>query len=192
VAEYIASEVSAARLPNLGLFEIVLIGKSNVGKSSFINSFVNMKNLAHTSKQPGKTRTANLYKINNDFCFVDMPGYGYAKTSKVQRGEFVKIIRDYIENRQADFATYFLVDSRHPPGTNDLEAYDWLDECGVTPIMVLTKTDKLKNSEKETMIATILEAFDRREDDGIILYSINSQELIQKARDKTFGLALDA
>jgi GTP-binding protein len=115
-----ACEVDIGKYPADGLFEIVLIGKSNVGKSSFINAMTGRKALARTSGAPGKTRTANFYRINDAFYFVDMPGYGYAEVSKAQKASFETIIKTYLRRRKSDFAVFFLLDSRHAPTVTTL------------------------------------------------------------------------
>lgn len=181
-AEYVASEVDIDKFPRGELFEIVLIGKSNVGKSSFINSFAGRKALARTSGTPGKTQTANFYLINDQFYFVDMPGYGYAKVSKTLRAEFDKIIKDYLLKRQTDFAVFFLLDSRHMPTSNDLEMLDFIEECGIYPVIVLTKTDKLKPSLKKKHLRTLYEAIGRSKGEGVLLYSTEDIKLIEAMR----------
>ena len=189
-AEYIMSEVDISRYPDDSLFEIVLIGKSNVGKSSFINSFCGRKNLARISSQPGKTRTANFYKINGSFYFADMPGYGYAKVSKTMKSGFDKIIKEYLTKRKTDFAVFFLLDSRNPPSSNDLEMLDFLYECDIYPVIVLTKTDKLKSSERQKKLRGLYEVLDRDESDGVMLYSTEKKELIEQMREFTLNLSL--
>lgn len=170
-AELTHTEVDIAKFPIEGRFEIVLIGKSNVGKSSFINSMLNRRSLARTSGEPGKTRTANFYLVNNDFYFVDMPGYGYAKTSKTKRVEFDKMIRDYLKKRKTDFVVFFLLDNRHRPTNNDKEMFEFLRDAGISPVLILTKRDKLKNSERAGIIRNIMEDLELTEDDAVFDFS---------------------
>ena len=158
-AEYIMSEVDIEKFPKDGLFEIVLIGKSNVGKSSFINSMLNRKSLARTSSKPGKTQTANFYLINHSFYFVDMPGYGYAKVSKSLKRSFSKIIENYLAKRKTDFVVFFLIDFRHLPTENDIAMFELIKGFGIRPVLILTKSDKVKESQKVKNKKEILKTF---------------------------------
>lgn len=179
-SEFTKSEVDIKKFPIEGLFEIVLIGKSNVGKSSFINSLVNKKLLARTSSAPGKTRTANFYLINEEFYIVDMPGYGYAKVSKSLKEEFDYIIRTYLSKRQTDFIVFFLVDFRHEPTSNDINMLGKIRELDIEPVIILTKSDKVKNSQKSSNLKKIKTAFDLDEESLIFTYSTQNQSEIQK------------
>lgn len=170
-ADITHTEVDLAKFPQDKLFEIVLIGKSNVGKSSFINCMLGRKSLARTSSQPGKTRTANFYIVNDEFYFVDMPGYGYAKVAKTQRLEFSKIIRNYIRGRETDFIVFFLIDNRHEPTNNDKEMFEYLISEGINPVVVLTKADKVKNSERTAMLKAIKKGLNLDEDDLVFEFS---------------------
>ncbi len=179
-ADITHTEVDLAKFPKDNLFEIVLIGKSNVGKSSFINCMLGRKSLARTSSQPGKTRTANFYIVNDEFYFVDMPGYGYAKVAKTQRLEFSKIIRNYIRGRETDFIVFFLLDNRHEPTNNDKEMFEYLRSEGINPVVVLTKADKVKNSERAAVLKAIKKGLELEEDDLIFEFS----SLNGRGRDK--------
>ena len=152
------------------MLEFVLIGKSNVGKSSFINNLLNRKKLARTSSTPGKTATANYYIVNDEFYIVDMPGYGYAKVSKSEKFRFDKIIKYYLRKREADFIVFFLIDFRHKPTENDLKMYEYILKYA-NPIIVLTKVDKVKRSMRAKNLKMIKEALSLEEDDKVILYS---------------------
>jgi GTP-binding protein len=184
-SELVLTEVALSKFPTDDLFEIVLLGKSNVGKSSFINSFCNRKNLARISGTPGKTRTANFYLINGVYYFVDMPGYGYAKVSKSLKESFQGIIYEYIEKRSKDFSVFLLLDSRHEPGSNDLEILDYLKQKEISPVIILTKYDKLSGTEKETLKQRFIKYLGREDDEDLFPYSILNETLIQSMRDFT-------
>lgn len=179
-AVYAMSEVALERFPADRRFEIVLVGKSNVGKSSFINAMVNQNGLARTSSQPGKTRTANFYLINEEFYFVDMPGYGYAKVSKSLKNEFDKILKVYLQNRETDFVVFFLVDYRHEPTQADIAMYQNILSCDILPVLILTKSDKVKNSQKAANMKAIRKAFDMDENDAVFPFSINDKNEIER------------
>ncbi|MBE6038819.1 MAG: YihA family ribosome biogenesis GTP-binding protein [Anaerofustis stercorihominis] len=170
-ADITLTEVDLAKFPQDGKFEIVLIGKSNVGKSSFINCMLGRKSLARTSSQPGKTRTANFYIVNDEFYFVDMPGYGYAKVAKTQRLEFSKIIKDYIRKRDTDFIVFFLLDNRHEPTNNDKEMFEYLRSEGINPVVILTKCDKVKSSERASVLKQIKAGLKLEPDDLVFEFS---------------------
>ena len=182
-AELIASEVDVEKFPQGANFEIVLIGKSNVGKSSFINAMIERKSLARTSSQPGKTRTANFYHINNEFYFVDMPGYGYAKVSKSIKDGFEKLLRAYFLKREADYVVFFLLDHRHPPTQNDIAMYNNLISNNINPIVILTKTDKLKQNEKSKLVKIIKNDLDLDESDMLFEVSIDNKKQLTAVWD---------
>lgn len=142
-AEYIISAVSPAQYPDSDEPEIALVGRSNVGKSSLINKFLNRKDLARTSSQPGKTRAINFYHINDAWYFVDLPGYGYAKVSKEIRATWGKFINKYLNTRPQLAGIVMLVDIRHLPSENDVAMFEWLEQCGIPFIIVATKADKI-------------------------------------------------
>lgn len=179
-AVYTLSEVALERFPTDNLFEIVLVGKSNVGKSSFINAMVNKNALARTSSRPGKTRTANFYLINDNFYFVDMPGYGYAKVSKSLKNEFDKILKIYLQNRQTDFVVFFLIDYRHVPTEKDIAMYQNILSCDIDPVFILTKSDKVKNSQKAANLKAIKTALEIDEEDAVFPFSINNKNEIER------------
>ena len=126
--------------------EILLSGRSNVGKSSFINSILNRKNLAHTSSKPGKTQTLNFFMINDKFYFVDVPGYGYAKVSKAIREEFGAIISEYLVNRANLRLVVMIVDLRHAPSKDDILMYEYLKAYDIPCLIVATKADKVSKN----------------------------------------------
>ena len=128
-------------------FQIVFVGKSNVGKSSLINAMLNRKNLAHTSNSPGKTQTINFYNIDQKFYFVDLPGYGYAAASKQKIANWSKLIEKYLSESKLIRLIFLLIDIRHTPGHNDKLMYDWLKFYGFNLIIIATKSDKIKTSQ---------------------------------------------
>lgn len=146
-SEYSVSAVREDQYPKDNLPEIALAGRSNVGKSSLINTLLNRKNLARTSSQPGKTQTLNFYRVNNEFYLVDVPGYGYAKVSQKQRQAFGEMIQDYLETRANLCGLIILVDSRHEPTKDDIAMYNYAQYLDLPILVVCTKIDKLKKSQ---------------------------------------------
>ncbi len=143
------SAVSPKQYPSGNLPEIVLVGKSNVGKSSFINTIVNRKNLARTSSEPGKTRQINFYNIDNTFYFVDLPGYGYSKMSKSEQVKVGSFIEQYLQIRKQIALIIFLIDIRHDPTENDRLMYDYIvNKAGNNPCLILAnKADKIATTK---------------------------------------------
>ena len=146
-AEFLISAVNKDQYPNMGFPEIAFAGKSNVGKSSMINALLNRRNLARVSSEPGKTQTLNFYNINDEFNFVDLPGYGYAKVSKAEQAKWADMIETYLHGRKELKEVILLVDIRHEPGKNDLMMYDWIKSFGFTGYIIATKADKLSRSQ---------------------------------------------
>ena len=142
-AEFRCSSEKISQVPKDELKDIAFIGRSNVGKSSLINMLTGRKGLAKVSSTPGKTRLINHFCINNSWYLVDLPGYGYARTSKATRGEFARIITSYVENRENLTCLFVLVDSRHAPQKIDREFMAYLATNGIPFVIVMTKTDKL-------------------------------------------------
>lgn len=145
--EFITSVFKINDLPKHGMAEVILCGRSNVGKSSFINSLFNRKNLAKTSSTPGKTRSINYYLIDEKFYMVDLPGYGYAKASKTEREYWGKLISDFISKSPNIAYAFHLVDSRHKPTELDVQLNDLLRHKDIPYAVLLSKTDKLNQSE---------------------------------------------
>ncbi|MBQ9387276.1 MAG: YihA family ribosome biogenesis GTP-binding protein [Lachnospiraceae bacterium] len=127
--------------------EFAFAGKSNVGKSSLINALLNRKALARTSSKPGKTRTINFYNINNELYLVDLPGYGFAQVSKTEQAAWGRMIDKYLERSGQLRQVFLLIDIRHAPGENDVEMYNWIVEKGFQPVIIATKSDKIKRSQ---------------------------------------------
>ncbi|WP_296227156.1 ribosome biogenesis GTP-binding protein YihA/YsxC [uncultured Lactobacillus sp.] len=148
-SEFAVSAVKASQYPKDGLDEIALAGRSNVGKSSLINTLLQRKNLARTSSSPGKTQTLNFYRVGSDqadFYLVDVPGYGYAKVSKKQREEFGEMIQDYLETRAYLKGLILLIDGRHEPTADDIAMYDYAQYLNLPILVVATKMDKIKKN----------------------------------------------
>lgn len=137
--------------------EVAFAGKSNVGKSSLINALMNRKSLARTSGQPGKTQTINFYHINQEFYYVDLPGYGYAKVSESVKEKWGKMIEKYLRTSKQLKTVFLLVDIRHEPSVNDKTMYDWIIHQGFVPIIIATKLDKINRSQKDKHIKMIKE-----------------------------------
>ena len=141
------SAVKESKYPQNGLPEVVLVGKSNVGKSSFVNTMINRRKLARTSSEPGKTRQLNFYNMDDKFYFVDLPGYGYSKMSKQEQIKVGEFIESYLKHRKEICLIIFLVDIRHDPTSNDFLMYDYVIRSGL-PCMILTnKADKIAKTK---------------------------------------------
>ena len=141
------SAVKESQYPKNNLPEIVLVGKSNVGKSSFINTMINRKELARTSSEPGKTRQLNFYNIDDLFYFVDLPGYGYSKMSKQEQVKVGEFIEYYLKHRKEICLIVFLVDIRHDPTANDFLMYDYVISSGLPCIIIANKADKIAKTK---------------------------------------------
>lgn len=141
------SAIKKSQYPTNGLPEVVLVGKSNVGKSSFINTMINRKKLARTSSEPGKTRQLNFYNIDNLFYFVDLPGYGFSKMSKQEQVKVGEFIEDYLKNRKEICLIIFLVDIRHSPTSNDYLMYDYVVRSGLPFMILANKADKIAKTK---------------------------------------------
>lgn len=164
-----------SKIPDTGRPEVAFAGKSNVGKSSLINGLMNRKALARTSAQPGKTQTINFYNINEQFYFVDLPGYGYAKVSPEMVKKWGKMIDGYLENSKVLRLVFLLVDIRHKPNKNDKQMYDWCINYGFNPIIIATKEDKVKRSQKANLIKEIKNALGVIEGTPVIPFSAVSK-----------------
>lgn len=149
------SAVSPKQYPKNGLPEIVLVGKSNVGKSSFVNTMINRKKLARTSSEPGKTRQINFYNIDETFYFVDLPGYGYSKMSKKEQEQVGKFIEEYLFHRKEISLIVFLVDIRHTPTANDKLMYNYVISSGLPFIILANKADKIAVTKVSDAVSTL-------------------------------------
>ena len=175
-AEFNISAVKADGCPEPNLGEVMFCGRSNVGKSSFINMLVNRKNLARTSSNPGKTQTLNFFLINNEFYFVDVPGYGYARVSKSVKATFGKMIEEYLTKREALKAVFLLVDFRHKPSEDDVLMYNFLKYYNKRVYVIATKSDKVKNSERKKNKETIINTLNLQDGDRLIITSSEKRE----------------
>lgn len=151
--------------------EVAFAGRSNVGKSSFINSVINRRNLARTSGKPGKTRTINFYNINESFRLVDLPGYGYASVSKTERESWGTIIEQYLTLRENLREVMLLVDIRHEPSAQDCQMYEWILSYGFTGFVIATKADKISKNKQQQAFKTIMKKLKIVDRDLILLYS---------------------
>lgn len=165
-----------SKLPQNEGVEIAFAGKSNVGKSSLINGLLNRKALARTSSQPGKTQTINFYKVNQQFYFVDLPGYGYAKVSAAERDKWGKMIENYLHTSQKLILVFLLIDIRHEPSANDKMMYDWILHNGFTPVIIATKADKIKRSQLQKQIKTIRTKLEMQAEDMLFPFSALSKQ----------------
>lgn len=174
-AEIVTSGVSDAHFPRGNTPEIALAGRSNVGKSSFINKIIGRKNLVRTSSKPGKTQTLNFYTINDLFYFVDVPGYGYAKVSKSEREKWGKMMEDYFETRKQLRAVVLVVDIRHKPTQEDIQMFDYITHLEIPIIVIATKLDKITKNKRAQHIKQIKTSFEA-DDITIIPFSAETNE----------------
>lgn len=165
------SAVRQSQYPENNLPEFLIVGRSNVGKSSFVNTMINRKNFARTSSKPGKTQTLNFYKINKDFYLVDVPGYGYAITDKKTQLKFGKMIEDYVANREYLKEVFMLIDFRHKPTEDDILMYKYLKYYNLKVNVVATKIDKISFGQREKYKNIILKTLELQENDNLILFS---------------------
>ena len=156
--------------------EVAFAGKSNVGKSSMINALLNRKSLARTSAQPGKTQTINFYNVNDAMYLVDLPGYGYAKTSASEKEKWGKMIENYLHTSKKLQAVFLLIDIRHDPSANDKMMYDWMVYQGFTPIIIATKLDKIKRSQIQKNVKAIREGLKVKPGTVIIPFSSETKQ----------------
>ena len=168
-SSYAVSAVKESQYPKDNLPEIALAGRSNVGKSSLINTLLKRKNLARTSSQPGKTQTLNFYLVNDDFYLVDVPGYGYAKVSQKRRQEFGEMIQDYLETRPNLKGLIILIDSRHQPTKDDIAMYEYAQYLNIPILVVCTKMDKIKKSQTNKVMSGLKKHLDLNYDHVTVL-----------------------
>lgn len=180
-SEIVISAVKPDQYPEGDLPEFALAGRSNVGKSSFINKMLNRRGLARISSKPGKTQTLNFYIINEILHFVDVPGYGYAKVSKSERAAWGKMIETYITSREQLKAVVLIIDLRHPPTQDDIMMYEFLKHYEIPCIVIATKADKIPKGKWQKHLKVVKETLDLDPNDHIIHFSSETGEGKDKA-----------
>lgn len=183
-AELVISAVSQQQYPEDPMPEIALAGRSNVGKSSFINKMIQRKALARTSGKPGKTQTLNFYRINESFMFVDVPGYGYAKVSKKEKAKWGKMMEEYFSTRERLRMAMLIVDIRHDPSEDDQLMYDFLKHYELPVTVVATKLDKIKKGQRAKQLKRIIEVLEMEEEDTLLPFSSETGE----GKDEAWGI----
>lgn len=180
-----------SKFPTYELPEVAFAGRSNVGKSSLINSLLCRKNLARTSSSPGKTVTINFYNVNNEFFLVDLPGYGYAKASEAERAKWGKMIEKYLNKRENLVMVVLLVDIRHAPSKDDVLMYEWISNSGLNTFVVATKLDKIKRSQIDKQKKLIRDTLGMKSGDKVYTFSslskVGREELLE-CMSTTMGL----
>jgi GTP-binding protein len=179
-AEFLKSAFKESDWPRDTTSEIAFLGRSNVGKSSLINSLLGIRGLARASSTPGRTQSLNFFLINGRFRFVDLPGYGYAKAPKTVKAEWSKAAEDYLAKREQLVLSIHIVDSRHEPSKKDLQLNEWLVHHHKPHLIVATKSDKLSNNELRQNIERISRVF---RTDQILVYSATTK----RGRDELWG-----
>lgn len=198
-SEIVVSAIKKDQYPTEGLPEIALVGRSNVGKSSATNALLNRRNFARTSQTPGKTRTINFYKINEEFYFVDLPGYGYAKVSKSEKDKWGVIMERYLQDRQELCAIFLLVDIRHEPTNDDVMMYEWIKHFGYNCVVIATKADKISRGQYQKHFSIIRKKLQLEKDEKIIPISSLKKtgveevwdEIIRQYREHGYEITVD-
>ncbi len=165
-----------SRLPENSLPEIAFAGKSNVGKSSLLNTLINRKALARTSSQPGKTQTINFYNVEEKLYFVDLPGYGYAKVSEEIKAQWGKMIEGYLKKSKKLALIFLLVDIRHEPSENDILMYDFIVSSGFKPVIIATKADKINRSQLAKQLKIVRQGLELPSDAVLIPFSAETKQ----------------
>lgn len=165
-----------SKLPKNTMPEIAFAGKSNVGKSSLINSLMNRKSLARTSAHPGKTQTINYYNVNSQIYLVDLPGYGYTKIAKEVKDKWGKLVERYLYSSEALQVVFLLVDIRHAPSENDKMMYRWIVSNGYDPVVIATKLDKLKRSQIQKHVKQVREGLMLPKETRLIPFSATTKQ----------------
>ena len=182
--ELTISAVRKSQYPQDEKPEFLLVGRSNVGKTSFINTLINRKNFARTSSKPGKTQTLNFYAINDEFYIVDAPGYGFANVSKSLKNKFGLIMEDYLEAREYLKNVFMLIDFRHKPTKDDLMMYTYLRHYNIPVTIVATKVDKISKNKIDKYKKALKETLNINDDNSIILFStitkMGKKEVLEK------------
>lgn len=165
-----------SKFPENDKIEMAFWGRSNVGKSSLINTLMNRKGFARISSQPGKTQTINYYNVNDVFYMVDLPGYGYAKVSKEVAAKWMKMIEKYLDTSQALRVVFLLIDIRHEPSANDVAMYQMLLKKGFNPLIIATKADKISKNARNKQVSVIRKKLALVEETPIIPFSSQTRE----------------
>ncbi|MFC1488751.1 ribosome biogenesis GTP-binding protein YihA/YsxC [Thermodesulfobacteriota bacterium] len=173
-AEFITSAAKPSQYPPAILPEVAFAGRSNVGKSSLINTIINRKRLVKTSRTPGRTQLINFFEINKTFTFVDLPGYGYAKVPESVKKTWGPMIETYLSTRKTLRGVVLIMDIRRIPGQEELNFLDWLDYCSIPTVIILTKTDKLSKTKQKKQHQSIGKALGV-DDNDLILFSAKSR-----------------
>lgn len=167
--------------------EFLLVGRSNVGKSSFINSILSRKNLAYTSAKPGKTQTLNFYNVNDSFYLIDVPGYGYASVDKKTQNKFGMMIEEYLAKRSQLKRVFMLIDFRHKPTEDDMLMYNFLKYYNLPVTVIATKADKIGGSKKQKNLKDILDTIDLVVGDDMVVFSsvtrLGVKDVLKKIED---------
>lgn len=174
--EFLASAVSPTQYPRHFLPEVAFAGRSNVGKSSLINTLVHRRDLVKTSATPGKTQALNFFLINQRFLLVDLPGYGYAKVPRSVQARWRPMVETYLQQRHTLRAVVHIVDLRHPPTEQDQQLRDWLQQHGMTIITVATKADKIKSGQRAGHVQDVCRQLAMTTDEPLLLFSARSRE----------------
>ncbi|GAA0779762.1 ribosome biogenesis GTP-binding protein YihA/YsxC [Clostridium subterminale] len=185
-AEFKTSAVKPTQYPEDGMCEIAFVGRSNVGKSSLINTLTNRRKLVKVSGTPGKTRLINFFTINNKLYFVDLPGYGYAKVSKSEKATWGKMMEQYLINRPELKKVVILVDCRHKPTGDDVMMYEWIKHYGYEVIVVATKKDKLNKNELQKSAKVIKETLEFGKEDKLLFFSSLKKEGKEELLEEIF------
>lgn len=165
-----------SKLPENIRPEVAFAGKSNVGKSSLINALMNRKSLARTSSQPGKTQTINFYNVNDSIYFVDLPGYGYARTSEHVKEQWGKMVENYLHRSRQLKAVFLLIDIRHKPSENDCIMYEWIKTHGYQPIIIATKLDKINRSQIQKQVKILRETLRAEKNVRVVPFSATTKQ----------------
>jgi len=190
-SEFIISAVKPAQYPTDNRVEYAFVGRSNVGKSSLINTLTNRRKLVKVSGTPGKTRLINFFLINNDFYFVDLPGYGYAKVAKTEKAKWGKMMEDYLVRRPQLQKVALLVDPRHKPTEDDILMYQWIKHFGYEVVIVATKKDKLNRAELVKANKLIRETLALDDSEEIINISSLKKTGMKELLDNMFNDSLE-
>ncbi|MEC2054608.1 YihA family ribosome biogenesis GTP-binding protein [Peribacillus psychrosaccharolyticus] len=183
-SDIVISAVKPEQYPKAPMPEFALAGRSNVGKSSFINKMINRKNLARTSSKPGKTQTLNFFIINNMLHFVDVPGYGYAKAPKTERDSWGKMIETYLSTREQLKAVIMIVDLRHAPSKDDVAMYEYFKHHDLPCVIVATKSDKIPKGKWQKHLKVVRETLQMDKSDELLLFSSETGQ----GKDQAWGV----